>query len=131
VAEVLGQFLDGDAFGEHDTGVVVAQLVDALFAGGGVADAAALIFVRGGDDSGRERGPRALAARLASALTSLDGPFHRRLPRARNPEISTSSAGDCAGQSHIWVKRPSSRNSAKKNHAISMPGATTTVAAAS
>ena len=30
VTEVLGHFIDRDATGEHDAGVVVAQLVDAL-----------------------------------------------------------------------------------------------------
>jgi hypothetical protein len=30
VAEVFGDFLDGDASGEHDAGVVVAELVDAF-----------------------------------------------------------------------------------------------------
>ena len=41
VTEVLGQLLDGDASGEHDAGVVVAELVDAFLAGGDVAASAA------------------------------------------------------------------------------------------
>ena len=35
VAEVLGLFLDGDTPGEHDAGVVMAELVDAFLAGSG------------------------------------------------------------------------------------------------
>jgi hypothetical protein len=56
VAEVLGQFVDGDASGEHDAGVVVTQLVDALFARGGVADAGAPVLIRFRDESGPDSG---------------------------------------------------------------------------
>jgi hypothetical protein len=41
VAEILGQLLDGNAPGEHDTGVVVAELVDAFPTGGHVSAATA------------------------------------------------------------------------------------------
>jgi hypothetical protein len=41
VAEVLGEFFDGDTSGEHDAGVVVAELVDAFLTGGEVAAATA------------------------------------------------------------------------------------------
>jgi hypothetical protein len=41
VAEVLGQFLDGDAPSEHDTGEVVAELVEAFLASRHVAAASA------------------------------------------------------------------------------------------
>ena len=46
VTEVLGQLLDGDTSGEHDAGIVAADLVDAFFAGSDVAASAAP--VRGG-----------------------------------------------------------------------------------
>jgi len=46
VAEVFGQFFDGDASGEHDAGVVVAELVDAFLAGGDVAAATAPVVKR-------------------------------------------------------------------------------------
>ena len=52
VAEVFGQFLDGDASGEHDAGEVVAELVDAVLAGGGIPGASAPVFLGCGNDPG-------------------------------------------------------------------------------
>ena len=51
VAEVLGQLLDGDATGEHDAGVVVAQLVDAFLPGGDIPGTPAAVFLRFRDDN--------------------------------------------------------------------------------
>ena len=56
VAEVLGQFLDGDASGEHDTGVVVAELVEAFLAGGDVAAASAPVSGGLGDQRRLDKG---------------------------------------------------------------------------
>ena len=49
VAEVLGEFLDGDAPGQHDAGVVVAELVEAFLASGDGLGAAAPIDAGLGD----------------------------------------------------------------------------------
>ncbi len=55
VAEIFGEFLDGDAASEHDAGIVVAELVDAFLAGGDVAASAAPVSDRFGDHAGFTR----------------------------------------------------------------------------
>jgi len=52
VAEVFSELLDGNAPGEHDAGVVVAELVDAFPAGSGVPGATAIVLPGLGDDPG-------------------------------------------------------------------------------
>jgi hypothetical protein len=51
VAEVFSQFSDADASGEHDAGVVVAELVDAFLTGGDVVAPAARVPDRFGDQA--------------------------------------------------------------------------------
>ena len=68
VAEVLGQFLDGDASDQHDAGVVVAELVDTLPAGGDIAASAAPVQRRV-----RESRPALTSGRLPDCLRKVAG----------------------------------------------------------
>jgi len=76
MAEVFSELLDGDASGEHDTGVVVTELVDAFPAGGDVAAAAAPVLGRFGDHASLDQGrlPDRLGVTASFDMLSVCGP---------------------------------------------------------